>query len=566
MDLLQQYQEVFKTAENFAEQNDWFAVKNTLSDWFFALQNNSQLIDENALLLLLKAIAKISDNEGIETLNNNISICEKIVDLKIKDINELALQTLNDLYKTKQVNKAFDNDLKILLNNCRNDKNFKDQAENNTEVKRKKFPFISRSKNEICERPKILLQPIGGRSGSIFLHSLIDNHTQISTLPLFITHAFFANGVWELLKPDFNDNEWQIKLIANFCKTYRILFGCDDNAKIPFWSDSYTSEQNRQYLSIGLGLIPPSPRKNGYFGVNLDVFINYLICQLHNKKSISRAAFFDLLHAAYQASLNRPINTKLDFYHIHLANSQTIANCVYSYKNIRLLTIIRNPMQSIESFIKCYTSWKYDYTNNAKLNYTGSIFCIIQSLFGSFSHFNKVIPSKVIRLEDIKKNTDNTLHKLCEWFGVNYSETLKEETFGNNKFNAASQQNIKGFNTENIDRKIGSLYIDKHQNLSERDYRILNILSYPLSVKYNYQKADSDFIKSEIKYLKNELSKNENYLFDYEINLQQQVKNKGISESEIYTIHKNFRANLLPFLDYLEKYQTYPGLAELLEV
>ena len=94
----------------------------------------------------------------------------------------------------------------------------------------------------------------------------------------------------------------------------------------------------------------------------------------------------------------------------------------------------------------------------------------------------------------------------------------------------------------------------------------MNILSYPLSVKYNYQKTDSDFIKSEIKYLKNELSKNENYLFDYEINLQQQVKNKGISESEIYTIHKNFRANLLPFLDYLEKYQTYPGLASLLEV
>ena len=180
--------------------------------------------------------------------------------------------------------------------------------------------------------------------------------------------------------------------------------------------------------------------------------------------------------------------------------------------------------------------------------------------------FNNIIPSKVIRLEDIKKNTNNTLHKLCEWFGVDYSETLKQETFGNRKFNTPSQQNIKSFNTENIDRKIGSLYIDKHQNLSERDYRILNILSYPLSVKYNYQKTDSDFIKSEIKYLKNELSKNENYLFDYEINLQQQLKKEGISEDEIYNIQKIFRCLLLPFLDYLEKYQTYPGLAELLEV
>ena len=69
-----------------------------------------------------------------------------------------------------------------------------------------------------------------------------------------------------------------------------------------------------------------------------------------------------------------------------------------------------------------------------------------------------------------------------------------------------------------------------------------------------------------LKYLKKELSKNENYLFDYEINLQQQLKKEGISEDEIYNIQKNFRCLLLPFLDYLEKYQTYPGLAELLEV
>lgn len=257
MDLLQ-YQQLLKTAENFAELNDWLAVKNTLIDWLFELQQNSLLIDEKGLLLLLKTIAKISDSEGIENLNTNISICEFIVDLKIKNINALALQTLNDLYKIKQLNNVFVNDLNALLNNCRNDINFKNKSENNVDLKRKFFPYISRSKDEIAERPKILLQPLG-RAGSVFLHSLIDNHPQISTLPLFIFLYFFTNGVWELLKPNFNDKDWQIKLIANFCNTYRILFDCDDNAKIPLLSDDYTPEQNRKYLSIGLGLVPPPP-------------------------------------------------------------------------------------------------------------------------------------------------------------------------------------------------------------------------------------------------------------------------------------------------------------------
>ena len=43
--------------------------------------------------------------------------------------------------------------------------------------------------------------------------------------------------------------------------------------------------------------------------------------------------------------------------------------------------------------------------------------------------FNNIIPSKVIRLEDIKKNTNNTLHKLCEWFDVDYSDNFKTRNF-----------------------------------------------------------------------------------------------------------------------------------------
>ena len=433
------------------------------------------------------------------------------------------------------------------------------QTENNAD--RKDFPYLNRLPEELAERPKILLQPFG-RTGSLFLHSLIDNHPQIATLPNVIFMDFFYSKNWRILRPDYKQKNWQQILIEKFCDTHKILFENTADCQIPFMNHP----GGEDYLINTLGLIPQENSNNnfGYFGVDKQKFIDYLQQYLFDKKYISQAVFFDLLHAAYQYSLNRNINTKFDFYHIHLPEKSALTNFIYLYKNVKLLGIIRNPVQAMESFIKrdLYTNTGYD-----KLTiYKNALYNILVSINCSFMLFNNIIPSKVIRLEDIKKNTNNTLHKLCEWFGVDYSETLKQETFGNRKFNTPSQQNIKSFNTENIDRKIGSLYADKHQNLSERDYRILNILSYPLSVKYNYQKTDSDFIKSEIKYLKNELSKNENYLFDYEINLQQQLKKEGISEDEIYNIQKNFRCLLLPFLDYLEKYQTYPGLAELLEV
>ena len=62
------------------------------------------------------------------------------------------------------------------------------QTENNAD--RKDFPYLNRLPEELAERPKILLQPFG-RSGSLFLHSLIDNHPQIATLPNVIFMDFF---------------------------------------------------------------------------------------------------------------------------------------------------------------------------------------------------------------------------------------------------------------------------------------------------------------------------------------------------------------------------------------
>ena len=561
---LKQYYKQLKIAEKFAKENNYLAVRNTLWNWFEIIQNDSSLIDEKGLLLLLESANQLIYNE--KEIENSINIYEFI--LKINPNNEVVKNNLDKLKNLSNLD--YPDCLKFadirndLLSKCRN-KNINSkypQVENNN---RKFFPYLVRSKDDLAERPKILLQPPCVRSGSLFFHSLIDGHPEISTLPTAIMSTFFETGVWTKIKVNFNKQNWQETLISNFLNVYSILFNCGEQHKIP----TYENAPNYgDYLKNHLGLYEPDFQKEnecGYFAINKEKFISYLRNYLSNKKYINKAVFFDLLHAAYQYSLNRPINTKFDFYHIHFPSNNALAECIYSYKNIRLLSIIREPIQALESLIKRLLYKEMGFSLLEIYSISLGQLGVLSSVFNNFNLFNNTLPSKVIRLEDLKRNTDNTLNALCNWFGVNYSDTLKVETFGNRSHKSTSQSNVSGLNTENIDRKIGSLYSNK-PDFTQRDYRILKILSYPLSVKYKYIEKDSLYIQNEIKYLKNELTKNENYLFDFEFDLQSKLKAQGINEQIILNIHQNFRKNLKPFLQQLENYETYSGLAELLEI
>ena len=59
-----------------------------------------------------------------------------------------------------------------------------------------------------------------GRSGTGLLHSLIDNHPEISTLPGYFFKGWFNQKTWDLLKPDFQVNNWKHILAENICKYF----------------------------------------------------------------------------------------------------------------------------------------------------------------------------------------------------------------------------------------------------------------------------------------------------------------------------------------------------------
>ena len=99
--------------------------------------------------------------------------------------------------------------------------------------------------------------------------------------------------------------------------------------------------------------------------------------------------------------------------------------------------------------------------------------------------------SKVIRLEDIKRNPKKTLPKLLKWMGIEDDESIYKSEFLNKKYSRPSNSfdKISGFDTSSID-------VSKGRFFSSKDIFILETLLWPLLKLYGYtNKKKEQFIK-----------------------------------------------------------------------
>ena len=127
----------------------------------------------------------------------------------------------------------------------------------------------------------------------------------------------------------------------------------------------------------------------------------------------------------------------------------------------------------------------------------------------------------LIRLQDIKNDTTNTLSNLCSWLEISYNECLKTPSFEGHYYWGVSKTtpNIKGFSNKSIDRKIGLLFSKKDQERLAPLFELFNN-------EYEYSKIDKDnFIKNL-----DRLLYDTNEIFDFEIKLFN--KSDGIEEEK----------------------------------
>ena len=66
-----------------------------------------------------------------------------------------------------------------------------------------------------------------GRSGSLFLHSLLDGHPQISTLPGYFFKGWFSEQTWAIFQPNFEEINWRETLVEKICIYFEPQFNAN---------------------------------------------------------------------------------------------------------------------------------------------------------------------------------------------------------------------------------------------------------------------------------------------------------------------------------------------------
>ena len=71
-----------------------------------------------------------------------------------------------------------------------------------------------------------------GRSGSLFLQSLIDGHPEVSTLPGYFFSGWFNQDSWPIFEPDYSEVNWRENLAENICKYYEPQFNAKSDKNL----------------------------------------------------------------------------------------------------------------------------------------------------------------------------------------------------------------------------------------------------------------------------------------------------------------------------------------------
>ena len=391
-----------------------------------------------------------------------------------------------------------------------------------------------------------------GRSGSGYLHSLLDDHPNISTLPGGYMSGFFGREVWERIR-----REGFQKIPERFSSLYKVLFDARNPEKIPpaFISDTY----NKTSVGEKEGFVKMGPNQDTPLTLDREQFLENLGEVINGLEDIDHGQFFEAIHHAYERTLGSDFSTKkLIFYHLHKIDPYSMANFVKYFPGAELLMIIRNPLQSCESW--ALKSLQSDQENKYKVyQHIGNK--ILLMLMNINIPAFQTQPSVAVRLEDIKEHPKETMQGLCAYLGIEETASLYNSTMQGLKWWGDPSSSLFGKtlteydeHTDPIHTKIGALF-------TAHDQFILNTLFYPLSARFRYvEKNDVQFRKNlrEIRPLLDtpldfEKKLAEDFLPDY-------------PELEMTDAFKSLHAVLVGSWHLLDEHGTYPYLMKALPI
>ncbi len=312
-----------------------------------------------------------------------------------------------------------------------------------------------------------------GRSGTGLLHSLIDSHPEITSLPGVYLRGYFNQGIWEKLSA----NGWR-ELPERFADEFAVLFDARTSKPIP-------SRLGEQPFSIGTeeGMTSVGENRNEFLSLDRGMFCRAALRLMAGMESVDPTSFLMVVHAAFEevnkSTVEQSARKRLCFYHIHNPDDYAMPNFLRFAPNARLLMTVREPIQNCESWLHLCLD-----------NHSKSVGRILGLLFG-FDHVPfRLRPSIGVRLEDLKARPEATMKALCAWLGVEVTPSLYEMTAQGKKWwgdptspDYGQGEAMSPFDETTTKRPVGTI-------LSAKDRFILRTLFYPFSLRFGYRQPD----------------------------------------------------------------------------
>ena len=380
-----------------------------------------------------------------------------------------------------------------------------------------------------------------GRSGTGLLHSLIDGHPEISTLPSVYFSQFFNHSNWEKIIL----GGWE-EIPDRFVKIYEVLFNALSTIPI--------SKGNNKFINnIGEkeGMTKVGEKRNEILSVDKKVFLKELTKLMNYHDQLDAFTFFKLVHSAYETALQNNKNKDHIFYHIHNPDPYAMLNFLRLSPNTNWLIMVREPIQNCESWIRT------DYLNNDYARIASKIFQLLFEIDRVIFQNKDLIG---IKLEDLKEYPKKTISALCCWLGIKESDSLYEMTaqgkkwWGDPSSPVYKDDGMNPFGKISTKRKLGMVF-------SKNDQFILNTLFYPFCVRFNYVEENLEQFKIDLQKIRPMIDQ----IFDFEKKIAQNKKIdlKTFMKSGHYIF---LRSAMIERWNTLNKFHTYPNMLKLLEI
>ncbi|MBT5399494.1 hypothetical protein HOL24_03010 [bacterium] len=244
-----------------------------------------------------------------------------------------------------------------------------------------------------------------GRTGTDFLQSLFDSHTQVLTFNghLIDYYLFWKDNVKVVSFKKFEPEDLACLFVAHYLK---------------YLKSHYDIAENKDRM-----------------GDNFDESISIDLCEFVKTtssfmkgKEFNSRNFLLAVHVAYATCLREDISSKkVLLYHIH--HEQMLPQFLEDFPNAKIICMTRDPRANYYSGIQHRLLVQKNNKNRSIVLSNKKLYLYLRRIFEDAYPLDKYSNDyMVIKLEDLGKKC--LLEKLCYWLEIKYETVLEFSTFG----------------------------------------------------------------------------------------------------------------------------------------